>query len=216
MECSILTKQKRYDCLPDSVIVDSAQSGDNHAMEYLLYKYRNVVRNKVRHFFVRGADQDDLLQVGMIGLWQSIMDYSPEKCISFLSFAKICIERHVITAIKSATRKKQCLLNEALSLDQCSDSSFDIDINLGDILPSSSEMDPEEQLLRKERMSVISSSLQTMLSDFEWDVLRLHHSGKSYYEIASALECKPKSVDNALGRIRRKLESTNAATVICY
>jgi len=209
MESCVLNRLEYCSGSSDTALVADAQCGNTHAMEYLLYKYRNVVRNKVRHFFVRGADQEDLLQVGMIGLWQAVIDYSPHRSISFLSFAKICIERHVITAIKSSTRKKQCFLNEALSLDQCAETS-DMEVSLGDILAAPKEMDPEEQLLQKERLNLMNCSLQTLLSTFEWEVLKLHNKGKSYCEIAEILGCKAKSVDNALGRIRRKLECSTA------
>ena len=207
----------RYECYTgssDLIVVADAQRGDKRAIEYLLYKYRNVVRSKIRRFFVRGADQEDLLQVGMIGLWQAIIDYSPQKNISFLSFAKICVERHIITAIKSSTRKKQCFLNEALSLDQCYDLS-DMEISLADILAAPSDMDPEEQLLQKEQMSLMTCSLRTLLSSFEWEVLKLHNKGKAYCEIADFLGCKAKSVDNALGRVRRKLERSTTVIVSC-
>ena len=104
----------RYDRLPDQAAVMMAQSGDMSAVEHLLYKYRGLVRTKTRSYILMGGEKADLLQVGMIGLWQSVMDYSPRKDISFLSFARICIERHVITAIKAATRRKQSPLNSAV------------------------------------------------------------------------------------------------------
>lgn len=170
----------------------------------MLYKYRSLVRTKTRSYFLMGAEKEDLLQVGMIGLWQSIMDYSPDKEISFLSFARICIERHVITAIKTATRQKQFPLNSAISLDYCVEEA-DSDFNLEEILVSDMELDPEEMLLRREDARCLHTSLKRLLSDFEWRVLKLYHLGKSYKEIASDLCCNTKSVDNALGRIKRKV-----------
>lgn len=195
---------QHFDRLPDQVIVKSAQAGDINASEFLLYKYRSLVRNKIRSYFLLGGDRDDLLQVGMIGLWQSIMDYSADKGISFLSFARICIERHVITAIKSAGRYKQSPLNSAVSLE-CFTDEYDSDFNMADVLIASSEHDPEETLIRREDCRLMREALQTLLSDFEWRVLTQYHMGKSYREIATDLQCKQKSVDNALGRIKRKV-----------
>ncbi len=196
-----------YSRLPDQAAVELAQAGDIRAAEYLLYKYRSLVRTKTRSYFLMGAEKEDLLQVGMIGLWQSIMDYSPDKEISFLSFARICIERHVITAIKTATRQKQLPLNSAISLDYCIEEA-DSDFNLEEILVSDLELDPEEMLLRREDARTLHASLKQLLSDFEWRVLKLYHLGKSYREIAADLRCNTKSVDNALGRIKRKVTSS--------
>jgi len=196
-----------YSRLPDQNVVELAQAGDIRAAEYLLYKYRSLVRTKTRSYFLMGAEKEDLLQVGMIGLWQSIMDYSPAKEISFLSFARICIERHVITAIKTATRQKQLPLNTAVSLDYCIEEA-DSDFNLEEILVSDLELDPEEMLLRREDARTLQASLKRLLSDFEWRVLKLYHLGKSYREIAADLGCNTKSVDNALGRIKRKVTNT--------
>ncbi|MCL5104550.1 MAG: RNA polymerase sporulation sigma factor SigH [Armatimonadetes bacterium] len=193
-----------YDRLPDQMVVSLAQAGDASATEHLLYKYRSLVRTKIRSYFLMGAEKDDLLQVGMIGLWQSVMDYSAEKDISFLSFARICIERHVITAIKTATRQKQAPLNSAISLDYCMEEA-DSDFNLEEVLISGVELDPEEMMLRREDARKLRNSLKRLLSTFEWEVLKLYHLGKSYREIAVDLECNAKSVDNALGRIKRKV-----------
>jgi len=194
----------RYEGLSDQEVVALAQAGDIGASEHLLYKYRGLVRTKTRSYFLMGGDREDLLQVGMIGLWQSIMDYSPEKDISVLSFARICIERHVITAIKTATRQKQSPLNNAISLEYCTEEA-DSEFNLEEILVSDVEVDPEEVLLRREDTRALREALKRLLSSFEWEVLKRYHVGKSYCEIASDLECNTKSVDNALGRIKRKV-----------
>lgn len=197
----------RYDRLPDQIMVKLAQAGDISASEFLLYKYRSLVRTKTRSYFLMGAEKDDLLQVGMIGLWQSIMDYAPERDISFLSFARICIERHVITAIKTATRQKQSPLNTAVSLEYCAEEG-DSDFNLAEVLVSGTELDPEEILIRREDGRALREALKTLLSGFEWEVLKLYHVGKSYREIAVELACNAKSVDNALGRIKRKVATS--------
>jgi len=200
----------RYDRLPDQIIVKLAQAGEIHASEYLLYKYRSLVRTKIRSYFLMGAEKEDLLQIGMIGLWQAVMDYSPEKEISFLSFARICIERHVITAIKTATRQKQSPLNSAISLEYCAEDN-ESDFNLTEVLVSDNDLDPEEILLRREDGRVLREALRTLLSQFEWEVLKRYHLGKSYREIALDLECNTKSVDNALGRIKRKVAGSAGA-----
>lgn len=195
-----------YDRLTDNIIVGLAQSGDIHASEYLLYRYRSLVRTKCRSYFLMGAEKDDLLQIGMIGLWQSIMDYVPDKDISFLSFARICIERHVITAIKTATRRKQSPLNNAISLDYCVDEG-EPDFNLEEVLVSDADLDPEDILLKREDSRILKVTLKRVLSQFEWEVLKRYRLGKTYREIALDLACKTKSVDNALGRIKRKVSS---------
>ena len=196
--------QSRYCILSDQDIVGTAQAGDEQASEYLLYKYRSLVRTKIRSYFLMGAEKEDLLQIGMIGLWQAIVDYRPEKEISFLSFARICIERHVITAIKTATRQKQTPLNLSVSLEYPSDDS-DSEWNLAEILISDDTADPEELVLRGEDNSRLQDMLRRLLSEFEWRVLSGYQIGKSYREIACELQCKTKSVDNALARIKRKI-----------
>lgn len=196
--------QSRYSYLSDQEIVAIAQAGDDQAAEYLLYKYRSLVRTKVRSYFLMGAEKEDLLQIGMIGLWQAVVDYRPDKDISFLSFARICIERHVITAIKTATRRKQTPLNQSVSLEYPSDDS-DSEWNLADILVSDETVDPEELVLKQEDNTRLQDMLRRMLSDFEWRVLSGYQIGKSYREIAYELQCKTKSVDNALARIKRKI-----------
>lgn len=194
----------RYDHLTDQMIAKLAQAGDLNAAEFMLYKYRSLVRTKIRSYFLMGAEKDDLLQIGMIGLWQSIMDYAEDKDISFLSFARICIERHVITAIKTATRLKQTPLNTAISLEYCVEEN-DSDFSLTEVLVSGDELDPEEILIRRENARILRGALRTLLSQFEWEVLKRYHLGKSYREIALDLECNTKSIDNALGRIKRKV-----------
>ena len=200
----------RYDGLCDQDVVRLAQDNDVRASEYLLYKYRSLVRTKTRSYFLIGGDRDDLLQIGMIGLWQSVMDYSPDKRISFLSFARICIERHVITAIKAATRRKHSPLNNAVSFEHCTE-ELDSEFNLSEILISDIEIDPEDFLLRSEESRLRKQVLRRMLSEFEWEVLKRHNRGRSYYEIARDLACKTKSVDNALGRIKRKVFNARTA-----
>jgi len=197
-----------YAHMSDQEIVRCAQAGEVEAAEYLLSKYRSLVRTKVRSYFLMGAEKDDLFQIGLIGLWQAIIDYRADKDISFLSFARICIERHVITAIKTATRQKQSPLNTSVSLEYPSEDS-DSEWNLAEILVSDDTVDPEELVLKREDTRRLQDMLRRLLSDFEWRVLSGYRVGKSYREIASELQCKTKSVDNALARIKRKVSATS-------
>ena len=196
----------RYAALNDREIVMRAQRGEDQAAEYLLYKYRNLVKTKVKSYFLVGAEKDDLLQVGMIGLWQAVIDFRSDKAISFPAFAKVCIQRHIITAIKTATRQKQTPLNTSLSLESPSEDPA-ADWNLSDILTCDDALDPEEMMLRHEDTKMLQDTLHNVLSDFEWRVLSGYQVGKSYREIACELRCKTKSVDNALARIKRKVSA---------
>ena len=134
--------QLKYADMSDREIVSRAQRGENAAAEYMLYKYRNLVRTKVKSYFLVGAEKEDLLQVGQIGLWQAIIDFRSDKAISFPAFAKVCITRHIITAIKTATRQKQMPLNQSLSLESPSEDPT-TDWNLSDILPNLDGADPK-------------------------------------------------------------------------
>ena len=198
------TYRSRYADTPDAMVVRRAQMGHQDAAEHLLYKYRNLVRSKVKSYFLVGAEREDLLQVGMIGLWQAIVDYKPAKATSFPAFAKVCIHRHIITAIKAATRQKQVPLNTSLSLEVPSEDDY-CDWNMSDILQTDDTSDPEELVLAREDSQARQEMLQQLLSEFEWRVLAGYRLGKSYREIADELRCKTKSVDNALARIKRKV-----------
>ncbi len=199
-----LLPNPRYERLADCDVVQLAQGGRQDAAEHILYKYRNLVRSKVKSYFLVGAEREDLLQVGMIGLWQAIVDYRHDKATSFPAFAKVCIHRHIITAIKGATRQKQLPLNQSLSLEVPSEDGSG-DWNMTEVLQSAEELDPEKVILRTEDTRRLRSLLHQMLSDFEWSVLSGYQMGKSYREIARELRCKTKSVDNALMRIKRKV-----------
>jgi RNA polymerase sporulation-specific sigma factor len=198
----------RYERLPDHRVVELAQNGRRDAAEHILYKYRNLVRSKVKSYFLVGAEREDLLQVGMIGLWQAIIDYRHDKATSFPAFAKVCIHRHIITAIKAATRQKQVPLNTSLSLEVPADEDSD-EWNMADVLQASKDLDPEGVMVRCEDTRRLRSLLFQMLSEFEWRVLSGYEMGKSYREIAIELHCKTKSVDNALMRIKRKVTAAS-------
>ncbi len=199
---SLAANIKFFD-MTDIEVVEHAQEGDDLASEYLLYKYRNLVRTRVKAYFLVGAEKEDLLQVGMIGLWQAIIDFRSDRAISFPAFARVCIQRHIITAIKTATRQKQMPLNTSVSLEVPSDEA-PVDWSLQDILPDTAP-NPEDIVIVDEDTRVLHESLQQILSEFEWNVLAGYQIGKSYREIAMELNCKTKSVDNALARIKRKV-----------
>jgi len=198
----------RYERLPDYQIVEFAQDGRRDAAEHILYKYRNLVRSKVKSYFLVGAEREDLLQVGMIGLWQAIIDYRHDKATSFPAFAKVCIHRHIITAIKAATRQKQVPLNSSLSLEVPADDE-QTEWSMSDVIQASHESDPERVMVRCEDSRRLRTLLGQMLSEFEWLVLAGYEMGKSYREIAIELDCKTKSVDNALMRIKRKVTAAS-------
>ncbi len=204
-EASWKNNHPRFEQLSDHEVVELAQKGLQDAAEHLLYKYRNLVRSKVKSYFLVGAEREDLLQVGMIGLWQAIVDYRHDKATSFPAFAKVCIHRHIITAIKAATRQKQLPLNNSLSLEVPADDDAG-EWNMTDVIQAA-DMDPEEVMLRSEDSRQLRDLLHRMLSDFEWRVLSGYEMGKSYREIADELHCKTKSVDNALMRIKRKVSA---------
>jgi RNA polymerase sporulation-specific sigma factor len=199
----------RYERLSDFEIVGLAQRGRQDAAEHILYKYRNLVRSKVKSYFLVGAEREDLIQVGMIGLWQAIIDYRHDKATSFPAFAKVCIHRHIITAIKAATRQKQIPLNSSLSLEVPTEDDAP-DWNMTDVLQTDDTANPEELIVQGEDTHRLRSLLSQMLSDFEWRVLSGYQMGKSYREIAVELRCKTKSVDNALMRIKRKVSAASS------
>jgi RNA polymerase sporulation-specific sigma factor len=189
----------------DEELVRRAQEeSDGEACEFLLYKYRNLVRSKVKSYFLIGAERDDLLQVGMIGLWEAIIDFRPDRHTSFACFAKVCIQRQMISAIKAATRQKQTPLNSSISLEAAPNGDRR-ERALAEMLSSDKEVDPETIVLGSEGKRLLQQCLQRELSPFEWQVLAAYQTGKSYKEMADDLNCKIKSIDNALSRIRRKL-----------
>jgi len=188
-------------------IVLLAQKGNNVALEYLLEKYKNIVRSKTRSFFLIGSEVEDLLQEGMIGLFKAIRDYNQEKCNSFQAFAVLCIKRQLITALKTASRQKHIPLNSYISLNK---PIYDDDSErtLLDIVSADSASDPEQLFITNEEHILIEKKIREELSSFEKEVLSLYLAGKSYQEIAESLDHPAKSIDNALQRLKHKLERT--------
>ena len=202
VECN---PHQRFEELDDEVVVAYAREGDTMALEYLIHKYKNFVRAKARSYFLIGADREDIIQEGMIGLYKAIRDFRADKLASFRAFAELCITRQIITAIKTATRQKHIPLNSYVSLNKplYDDES---DRTLEDILSGNKVSDPEELVISREEFLDIESKMSEFLSDLEWSVLMLYLEGKSYQEIAEQLSRHVKSIDNALQRVKRKLE----------
>jgi RNA polymerase sporulation-specific sigma factor len=194
-----------YSTMLEEEIIDEAKNGDNKALEYLINKYKNFVRAKARTYFLIGADREDIIQEGMIGLCKAIRDYKEDKLSSFKAFAELCITRQIITAIKSATRQKHIPLNSYVSLNR---PIFDeeSDRTLMDFICEESITDPEEMIINREEYSGIEEKMGEILSGLELEVLSLFLQGKSYQEIAVELDKHVKSIDNALQRVKRKLE----------
>jgi RNA polymerase sporulation-specific sigma factor len=194
-----------YERMVDEDVVEDARQGDARAQEYLIKKYKNFVRAKARSYFLIGADREDIIQEGMIGLFKAIRDFRADKLSSFRVFAELCITRQIITAIKTATRQKHIPLNSYVSLNK---PIYDeeSDRTLLDVLSGVKISDPEELIISREELGNIESKIGEILSDLEWKVLMSYLQGKSYQEIAVDLDRHVKSIDNALQRVKRKLE----------
>ena len=193
-----------FEGMTDEQIVLLAQESDGAALEYLLNKYKNFVRTKARSYFLIGADHEDIVQEGMIGLYKAIRDYRAERLSSFRAFAELCVTRQIITAIKTATRQKHIPLNSYISLNKPIYEE-DSDRTLLDVITEEGMSNPEEMIIDREDLSMIEGKIGQMLSDLEKDVLVRYMEGKSYVEIADEMHRHVKSIDNALQRIKRKL-----------
>ncbi|MBF8437996.1 RNA polymerase sporulation sigma factor SigH [Halanaerobiaceae bacterium Z-7014] len=189
----------------DKLIEVIHDNGNSVAEEVLIKRYKNFVLAKSRSYFLVGADREDIVQEGMIGLYKAIRDYRIERLASFRAFAELCITRQIITAIKAATRQKHQPLNSYISLNK---PIYDeeSDRTLLDILKGSKLTNPEQLFISKETYELIEDKIYEMLSDLEFDVLQEYLKGKSYQAIAEELDKHVKSVDNALQRVKRKLE----------
>ena len=196
---------KVFSTMVDEEIVEDSRAGDDKALEYLINKYKGFVRAKARTYFLIGADREDIIQEGMIGLYKAIRDFRPDKLASFRAFAELCITRQIITAIKTATRQKHIPLNSYVSLNK---PIYDeeSDRTLLDVISGSKVTDPEELVISREEFVDIENKMVEFLSELEWQVLMFYLEGKSYQEIADDLSRHVKSIDNALQRVKRKLE----------
>ncbi|KJR96468.1 MAG: RNA polymerase factor sigma-70 [Peptococcaceae bacterium BRH_c4a] len=194
-----------FHLLIDEDVVEYAREGDDIALEYLINKYKNFVRAKARSYFLIGADREDIIQEGMIGLYKAIRDFRMDKLSSFRAFAELCITRQIITAIKTATRQKHIPLNSYVSLNKPIYDE-DSDRTLLDVISGTRITDPEELIISREEFDDIEEKMGEILSSLEWKVLMSYLEGKSYQEIAEDLKRHVKSIDNALQRVKRKLE----------
>ncbi|MDF2592720.1 MAG: sigH [Clostridia bacterium] len=204
-----LNTEKKFinnlDTILDEELVLYAHEGDIAALEHLINKYKNFVKAKARSYFLIGADREDIVQEGMIGLYKAIRDFRNDKLSSFRAFAELCITRQIITAIKTATRQKHIPLNSYISLNKPIYDE-DSDRTLLDILTAAKITDPEELIISREELLSIESKIGEVLSGLELEVLMSYLQGKSYQEIACDLDRHVKSIDNALQRVKRKLE----------
>jgi RNA polymerase sporulation-specific sigma factor len=194
-----------FDDKLDEEVVLEAKRGNVRAQEYLINKYENFVKSKAKSYFLIGADKEDIYQEGMIGLYKAIRDFKSDKLASFKAFAELCVTRQIITAIKTATRQKHIPLNTYVSLNK---PVYDeeSDRTLMDVISGAKVTDPEELVVSREELLDIENEIGQVLSDLEMEVLMSYIEGKSYQEIACDLDRHAKSIDNALQRVKRKLE----------
>ncbi|RHW36228.1 RNA polymerase sporulation sigma factor SigH [Lysinibacillus yapensis] len=196
---------QRFEDLSDEQLIEEVHHGNTEALDYLITKYRLFVKAKARSYFLIGADKEDIVQEGMIGLYKAIRDFKGDKLSSFRAFAELCITRQIITAIKTATRQKHIPLNSYVSLDK---PIYDeeSDRTLMDVITSSESEDPEHLMINREEYSHLEEKIGEILSELEQQVLALYLDGQSYNEISEELNRHVKSIDNALQRVKRKLE----------
>ncbi len=198
--------QQGYVGLVDEGLVRRARGGDQQAMDQIITRYRGFVRMKASAYFLAGGDSEDLIQEGLIGLFKAVRDYRPEREASFRSFAELCVTRQIITAIKTAARNKHSPLNTYVSFSNTRAGS-EYETTLADVLPDDPVTDPINQAISTEELTSLVECLGRVLSPLESQVLAMYLEGRSYEEVAERLECNPKSVDNALQRVKRKVET---------
>lgn len=189
----------------DKILLEEIKHGNNDALNKLLNKYKELVNMKVGKYFIIGAEKEDIYQEGMIGLYKAIKSFDPEKQNSFKTFANLCIERQLITAIKTSNRQKHMPLNSYLSLNATAYDD-DNDTSLLEIFNSKTVEDPLETLTKKEYYKTVEDKIEENLSEFEKQVLHRYARGESYVSIAEKLDSPVKSIDNAIQRIRKKAE----------
>ena len=194
---------ENYSKLSDEAVIKLIKSGDKNALDYIMHKYKEVVNMKVSKYFIIGAEKEDIVQEGLIGLYKAIKNFDPEKENSFKTFANLCKERQLITAIKTSNRQKHMPLNSYLSLNMSAYEDEEADTVM-DVFDSSLTEDPLETLTKKEYYVAIENAIDKSLSDFEKKVLNRFAKGESYVQIANKLNTPVKSVDNAIQRIRKK------------
>ena len=197
------SSNSNFNIMTDEDLIDLVRSGDKHALDFLINKYKELVNLKVNKYFIIGAEKEDIVQEGLIGVFKAIKSFNKNKQNSFKSFANMCIERQLITAIKSCNRQKPIPLNSYLSLN-LSAYEEDDNIEILDIFDSHLIEDPLDTITKKEYYKNVESAISQRLSTFEKQVLQRYIQGESYIEIAERLDTPVKSVDNAIQRIRKK------------
>ena len=192
--------------MSDDELLELINKKDTDALDFLICKYKDLVNSKVNKYFIIGAEKEDIVQEGLIGLYKAIKDYKPDKQNSFKSFANLCIERQLITSIKSSNRQKHMPLNSYLSLNMTAFENEDgnNDTQIVDVLENTVIEDPLDTITKKEYFLSVENVIDSSLSDFEKKVLNRYVQGESYVKIAERLDAPVKSVDNAIQRIRKK------------
>jgi RNA polymerase sporulation-specific sigma factor len=190
----------------DRALVERARNGDPVAMDQLIERYRGFVRMKASAYFLAGGEGEDLVQEGLIGFFKAVRDYRADREASFRSFAELCVTRQIITAIKTAARNKHAPLNTYVSFSHSrAGASGDQEMSLAEVLPGDPVVDPVTQVISSQELRSLVECLGETLSDLESGVLTMYLEGRSYEEIAGRLDCTPKTVDNALQRVKRKV-----------
>ena len=197
------TLNNQYVNMSDEKIVENIQSGDNQALNYIINKYNDLVNIKASKFYMAGAEREDIVQEGLIGLYKATKSFNVQKQNSFKTFANLCIERQLITALKTSNRQKNIPLNSAFSLNSAAYDEND-DVPVMEILDTKTAEDPLDTITKKEYYNLIENKIDESLSDFERQVLHHYKQGKSYASIAEKLNSKVKSIDTAIQRIRKK------------
>ena len=204
-ETETVAEFERFSSLTDEEIVTIYQRENNHfATDYIVQRYKNFVRSKARSYFLMGADKEDIIQEGMIGLYKATRDFNQDHEVSFKAFAELCITRQIISAIKGASRQKHIPLNSYISLNK--PAYDDSERTLIEVLETEKNLDPEEVVINREQYALIKEVMEAVLSPLEWDVLRGYMDAKSYQEMAEEHHRSIKSIDNALQRVKKKME----------
>lgn len=199
-----LKNDMNYENKTDEELISIIRNGDNVVTDILIKRYEDFVKATASRFFLYGGDKNDVFQEGMIGLYYAVKNYKQENGASFKTFAKLCIDRQLITAIKLSNRQKHLVLNNAISINSTLDSDDDNSVQVSSIVKNMNSEDPSEIVLRNEYFKEITSQIENSLSKKEYSVLKEYKLGKSYAEIANTLNCNVKEVDTALTRIRKK------------
>ncbi|HCT65027.1 MAG TPA: RNA polymerase sporulation sigma factor SigH [Lachnospiraceae bacterium] len=197
--------QADFNSYKDEEIIDLVKKGNDRAQEFIMNKYKTMVKSRARAYFLIGADREDIIQEGMIGLYKAVRDYQTDKNASFKSFAELCINRQMITAIKTAGRQKHIPLNSSVSLNRPVFDDLEEHTYM-DMLESIEVTSPETLFIGQEEKSFIEEHIAKNLSGFENKVLAFYLQGKTYLEIAALMNKPEKSIDNALQRVKKKIE----------